>query len=67
MSKEETMAKIASVQKRNPSRKWSEDDQQIRREIEKLAYQFFEERGYQHGFNQEDWLKAEAVVKSRRF
>ena len=61
------MAKIANIQKRNSSRKWFEDDQQVQQEIEKLAYQFFEERGYQHGFNQEDWLKAEAVVKSRRF
>ncbi len=61
------MAKIANAQKRNASRRWSEDDRQIRQEIEKLAYQFFEERGYQHGSNQEDWLKAEAIVKSRRF
>ena len=61
------MAKIANAQRRNASRKWSEDDQQVRQEIEKLAYQFFEERGYQHGFNQEDWLRAEAIVKSRRF
>ncbi len=61
------MAKIANAQKRNTSRRWSEDDQQIRQEIEKVAYQFFEERGYQHGFDQEDWLRAETVVKSRRF
>ena len=61
------MAKIANIQKSNSSRKWSEDDQQVRQEIEKLAYQFFEERGCQHGFDQEDWLRAKAIVKSRRF
>lgn len=61
------MAKIANIQKSGSSRKWSEDDQQVRQEIEKLAYQFFEERGYQHGFDQEDWLRAKAIVKSRRF
>ena len=36
-------------------------------EIEKLAYQFFVERGYQHGHDREDWLRAEAIVKKRRF
>ncbi len=37
-----------------------------RREIEKIAYQFFVQRGYQHGFDREDWSKAEAIVLSRR-
>ena len=35
-------------------------------EIEKLAYQFFVERGYQHGHQEEDWLRAEAIIKSRK-
>lgn len=35
-------------------------------EIQRLAYQFFVERGYQHGHHEEDWLRAEAIVRSRR-
>lgn len=57
------MAKIAYAQKRNSSRKTFNDDRQ---EIEKLAYRFFEERGYQHGHDAEDWLRAETIVKTRR-
>ena len=58
------MAKIAFTnQKRNPTRTMSESERQ---EVAKLAYQLFAERGGQHGFDQEDWLKAEAIVKSRR-
>ena len=33
--------------------------------IERLAYQFFVERGYQHGHDREDWSRAEAVIKKR--
>ena len=35
-------------------------------EIQKLAYQFFVERGYQHGHHESDWLKAENIVRSKR-
>ncbi len=35
-------------------------------EMEKLAYQFFVERGYQHGHHHEDWLRAEAIIKNRK-
>ena len=34
-------------------------------EIEKLAYQFFVDRGYEHGHDQEDWARAEAIVRGR--
>ena len=34
-------------------------------EIERLAYQFFVERGYQHGYDREDWLRAETIVRGR--
>ena len=27
-------------------------------EVAKLAYQYWEERKYQHGFAQEDWMRA---------
>lgn len=58
------MAKIAFTnQKRSTARGLSESEQQ---DIAKLAYQFFTDRGWQDGFDKEDWLKAEAIVKSRR-
>ena len=34
-------------------------------EIEKLAYQFFVDRGYEHSHDQEDWLKAEQIIRGR--
>ena len=37
-----------------------------RAEIEKMAYKFFLDRGGVHGYHQQDWAKAEAVVKSRK-
>ncbi len=41
----------------------SEDQQQ---QIEKLAYQFFVERGYQHGFDAEDWARAEQAILGKK-
>ena len=35
-------------------------------EAEKLAYQFFVDRGYQHGYDQEDWLRAETIIRNGR-
>jgi hypothetical protein len=34
-------------------------------EVAKLAYSYFVERGYQHGYAEEDWLRAERELKSR--
>lgn len=33
--------------------------------IRTRAYQFFEERGYTHGHDFEDWLRAETEVRAR--
>lgn len=33
--------------------------------VEKLAYQYYVDRGCQHGYDREDWLKAEAVVREQ--
>jgi hypothetical protein len=35
------------------------------REIAKLAYEFWEARGYEHGHANEDWLRAEAEYLRR--
>ena len=62
------MAKIAMAQIKNglarrTPEKGGSDNQA---EIEKLAYQFFVERGYEHGHHDEDWLRAEAIIKNRK-
>ena len=65
------MVKIATTQKNGQGRKtvlssekgFTKNEQQ---QIEQLAYQFFVERGYQHGHDQEDWLRAETTVRNRR-
>jgi hypothetical protein len=62
------MAKIATAPAKNGSitrapQQKSGGDQA---EIAKLAYQFFVERGYQHGHHDEDWLRAETIVRNRK-
>jgi hypothetical protein len=34
-------------------------------EVARLAYKYWEERNYAHGFAEEDWHRAEKVVRSR--
>ena len=61
------MAKIAMVQTKNgAARQSSEKRGGDIAAIEKLAYQFFVERGYQHGHHDEDWLRAEAIIRNRK-
>ena len=43
----------------------AEDLARMEEEIRRRAYQFYEERGGQHGSDQEDWLRAEAEVRTR--
>lgn len=49
---------------RRSSSKKSSTDQMIE-EIAKLAYQFYVDRGYQHGNDMDDWVRAERIVKAR--
>jgi hypothetical protein len=37
----------------------------IEEEIRRRAYELYEERGREHGFEQEDWTRAEAEVRSK--
>ena len=65
------MAKIATTQKNGQGRRVITSTQRAftkseQQEIERLSYQFFVDRGYEHGHDQEDWLRAEAVVRNRR-
>ncbi len=64
------MAKIAMTQKNGQSRKMTPSTQRAftkseQQEIERLAYQFFVERHYEHGHDQEDWLRAESIARNR--
>ena len=61
------MAKIATAQTKNGAAQRSPEkgSGSEQAEIGKLAYQFFVERGYQHGHHDEDWLRAEAIIKNR--
>lgn len=40
-------------------------NEQVFNEIAKLAYQLYIDRGYEHGNDMEDWLRAERIVKAR--
>ncbi len=62
------MAKIAINQSKNGSarRSTQADNASETAEIEKLAYFFFVERGYEHGHHDEDWARAEQIVKNRK-
>ena len=60
------MAKIAIAQTKNGAARQSPEKRGDLAEIEKLAYQFFVERGYEHGHHDEDWLRAEAIIRNRK-
>ncbi len=58
------MAKTGSTRKNGTNQIALQYDEL--KEIEKLAYQLFVERGHEHGHDHEDWYRAEAIVRSRR-
>lgn len=61
------MAKIAMPGTKNGSGKTQGTSSQNQLEqIQKLAYQFFVERGFEHGHDAEDWVRAEAIIKSKK-
>lgn len=35
-------------------------------QIRRRAYELFEQRGYQHGFAEQDWLQAESEILAHR-
>jgi hypothetical protein len=36
-----------------------------REEVAKLAHRFWSERGFQHGHHEEDWLRAEELLRGK--
>ncbi len=35
-------------------------------EVAQVAYQLFEQRGHGHGWDQQDWFRAEQIVRQRQ-
>ena len=60
------MAKLITNMKKPASSSSRSLTESQRREVEKLAYQFFVDRGYENGHDQEDWIRAESIIRSRR-
>ena len=42
-------------------------DQETEEMTRNKAYELYQQRGYQHGHNLDDWLEAERIGKSRAF
>ncbi len=64
------MANIVNLQRNNQTRKTNTSNQKAfsskeLQKIEEIAYQFFVDRGYEHGHDQEDWIKAEQIIQSK--
>ena len=55
-------SKPAAPQATKKSARLSNSQQE---QVAKLAYQFWVERNYQHGYDQDDWARAESVVRAR--
>lgn len=60
------MAKVITNQKNSAQSAGRALTASQRKEVEKLSYEFFLERGGKHGHDREDWLRAESIVRSRR-
>ncbi len=62
------MAKIATIETKSASKAngASSSQDNVQAQISQLAYQFFAERGYQHGYDAEDWVRAESIVKNKK-
>ncbi len=60
------MAKIAVAASKNGSKTGVLSQENEQTKIAAQAYQFFVDRGCQDGFDAEDWLRAEAVIKGKK-
>ena len=61
----ETRASVSAIKERRGSAREPDDEHNLLRElIARRAYEFYEARGRRHGEDMNDWLRAEAEVKS---
>ena len=56
------MARVAVAGKKSNGMQQSEIDPN---DIAQVAYALFEQRGFAHGHDQEDWLRAEQIIRQR--
>lgn len=54
---------LKTFNRRATSKRVSQE--QLWDETSKLAYQFYVDRGYTNGNDNDDWLRAERIVKAR--
>lgn len=62
LKKPEAPASCATVKKAAAVQTCGADVSAIHQRIEKKAYELFEQRGYSHGNDVNDWLEAERIV-----
>ncbi len=62
LKKPEAPASCATVKKTTAVKTCAVDVSAIHQSIEKKAYELFEQRGYSHGNDVNDWLEAERIV-----
>lgn len=60
------MAKIAVAASKSAPKTAASSSEAEQAKIAALAYQFYADRGYQDGFDAQDWLRAEAIVKNKK-
>lgn len=59
------MAQLVNPAVKTSSINASKNSQAMREQIAKKAYQLYLERGCQDGFDRQDWLNAEAILRFR--
>ena len=65
MKKRSQVEKLMVPAERNDRESSNGSGDGIRRRIAEAAYNLYEQRGQEDGHDLEDWLKAEAIVKSQ--
>ncbi len=63
-------AKAPSKPRKSPAKKaailtMSSPKPVAHEDVAKLAHQFWSERGFQHGHHEEDWLRAEEMLRGK--
>ena len=62
LKKPEAPVSNAFVKKAATTKRCDVDSDAIRQRVERKAYELFEQRGYSHGNDLNDWLEAERIV-----
>lgn len=57
---------MKSAKPKAPGKGKNQDSQDVQTRIARRAYELFEERGREHGHDQEDWLRAEQEILGQR-